>query len=85
MEMTVRVTQNVNRSHKSLTSPQIICHSTGETEYCTTALAIMAAAHLRKAFNKIKGRPSDSPLTIDHPNWNQLESCRRYCIICQGD
>jgi hypothetical protein len=24
----------------------------------------MAAAHLRKAFNEIKDRPSDSPLTI---------------------
>jgi hypothetical protein len=46
------------------TSPQIICHSTGEAEYCTAALAIMAAAHLRKAFNEITNRPSDSPLTI---------------------
>jgi hypothetical protein len=46
------------------TSPQIICHSTGEAEYCTAALAIMAAGHLRKAFNEITNRPSDSPLTI---------------------
>jgi hypothetical protein len=47
------------------TSPQIICHSMGEAEYCcTAALAIMATGHLRKAFNEIKNRPSNSPLTI---------------------
>jgi hypothetical protein len=46
------------------TNPQIICHSMGEAEYCAAALAIMVAAHLRKAFNEIKNRPSDSPLTI---------------------
>jgi hypothetical protein len=50
--------------HHVTTSLQIICHSTGEAEYCTAALTIMAAANLRKAFNEIKDRPSDSPLTI---------------------
>jgi hypothetical protein len=46
------------------TRPSIICHSTGEAEYCIAALAIMAAAHLCKAFNKINNWPLDSQLTI---------------------
>ena len=44
--------------------PSVITHSTGEAEYCTAALAIMAGAFTRKTYNEAMGRDADAPLTI---------------------
>jgi len=44
--------------------PKLITHSTGEAEYCTGALALMASAHIRKMYNELQGKDPDLPLTI---------------------
>ena len=44
--------------------PPIVTNSTGEAEYTTAALCIMACAFVRKIVNEILGKPIDAHLTI---------------------
>jgi hypothetical protein len=44
--------------------PTIIAHSTGEAEYNTGALAVMATAYKRKIWNELLGKPVDRMLTV---------------------
>ena len=44
--------------------PSLITHSTGEAEYCTAAMALMAASSIRKIYNELNDRDADAMLTI---------------------
>ena len=44
--------------------PNLVTHSTGEAEYCTAAMAMMACSFVRKIFNEMRGKPADAKLTI---------------------
>jgi hypothetical protein len=44
--------------------PQLIAYSTCEAEYCTGALAAMAAMYAKKVYNELHGLNSDYQLTI---------------------
>jgi len=44
--------------------PNLISHSTGEAEYSTAAMALMACSHVKKVYNELHSKAADTLLTV---------------------